>query len=345
MTPHQKQRLTTILLVLLASAFPGCSSEPDVITPFGGEQSNIDILQPFTAPAARPFFPLSVGSRWEYTRTFEFRLEFINVPNQGIYEEYEAFVERSITETETIGGVDYAVEDMVMWIPGRESHIRRWTRLREDHAGLYLADVSSIRPPGSMVEPESARSSGGGTANRETLFPRWEGVADMVDDPLKSLAELAWRRHARRVMDVRGLLEIRGASDDAVSPRDASGRPGGANPGELVWLIYPPRPGTSWLRRTWPFRIACEVEAHEVIDVPAGRFPAYRVRIENSLRGEDDRVTIWFGRCGRLAFHIHQETVVLDIVTGEMVRITSDESEVLTSVDVKEPGRCGGSRK
>ena len=123
---------------------------------------------------------------------------------------------------------------------------------------------------------------------------------------------------------------------------ETTGRPGGLLPEELLWLPYPPHPKTRWIQRLIPFRVVSEVEAHESLDLPAGRFAAYRVRIENSLLGEDDRVTVWIGRCGRLGFNIHKEIVALDIDTGEMVRISSDEIEVLTHVDLAEPGRCSG---
>jgi hypothetical protein len=169
-------------------------------------------------------------------------------------------------------------------------------------------------------------------------------LADGANDPAKEWVRSALRRHARRFVDTRRLIETGIAHQRGEVPFDMTGRPGGPEQAELVWLSYPPSPNTRWIQRLAPFRIESVIEAHESLELPAGRFPAYRVRIENSLLDEDDTVTVWFGRCGRLAYRVHQESVALDVDTGEMVRITSDEAEFLTSIDLVEPGRCSGSR-
>lgn len=77
------------------------------------------------------------------------------------------------------------------------------------------------------------------------------------------------------------------------------------------------------------------MEAHESLDLPAGRFPAWRVRVENELLDPEDRVVVWYGRSGRLAVSIHTETLALDSETGETALITVDELDVLTDISLE----------
>ncbi len=272
-----------------------------------------------------------------------FKIEYLNAPAPAPGEVYEAVVERTMIGTERISGLEYAVEEAVIWIPDGNPPVKRWTRFREDHAGLYVADVPINWPPGAPI----AASTGGRGASADgtldnMMIPGWDSIAPSVDETVAELTRSAWRRHTRALSEIHSMLEPGGTAGGGKIAMEMTGRPGGLLAGELFWLPYPPHPRMTWIQRFAPFRIISEVEAHESLDLPAGRFPAWRVRIHNSLLDEDDSVVVWFGRCGRLSFDIHKETIALDIDSGEMVRISSDEVEVLTRVDLAEPGRCSG---
>ncbi len=346
MTLHPWQRSLGIGLFLAAAILNGCGSEDPIISPPLDQAPESNTFQSVTNPSARGSFPLETGSRWEYRRTFELRFEYLNAVSPAPGEVYEASVERTIIGTERIAGQDYAIEEMVIGIPGQDLPIKRWTRFREDHAGLYVADVPVTWPPGATIAATaSGRGSSTGRSIDDAVIPGWNRIASQVDASVAGLTRSAWKRHTRGLSEIHAMLDPGNSGVEAgggAIAMEMTGRPGGLLPEEFLWLLYPPHPKTRWIQRRAPFRIVSEVEAHESLDLPAGRFAAYRVRIENSLLGEDDRVTVWFGRCGRLGFDIHKETVALDIDTGEMVRISSDEIEVLTHVDLAEPGRCSG---
>jgi hypothetical protein len=89
-----------------------------------------------------------------------------------------------------------------------------------------------------------------------------------------------------------------------------------------------------------PFFVRSVVEGHEALDLPAGKFPVWRIRINSEFLDPEDRVVVWYGRCGFLASSIHTETLALDPETGETARITADDNEMLTDVRLAEPGGC-----
>jgi hypothetical protein len=119
-----------------------------------------------------------------------------------------------------------------------------------------------------------------------------------------------------------------------------AGRPGGGYPEEFVRLQYPLHRGTEYFIRTEPFSVVAKVEALDVIDLPAGRFNGYRIRIVNDQLDPEDVVMAWRSRCGELGSFIHVETLAMDVETGEMVRIITTETSWLSDLTLNEPGRC-----
>jgi hypothetical protein len=81
------------------------------------------------------------------------------------------------------------------------------------------------------------------------------------------------------------------------------------------------------------------VEGLEVVDLPMGPTPGYRVRIDNELIGPEDTVLQWHSRCGWLGFFSHLETLAMDPLTGEIILILTEQTEWLADLDLSE-GSC-----
>lgn len=274
------------------------------------------------SPPARDFYPLAVGNSWTCDRAYRIEIEVVIGPPYHSVRTYEGTVEYLITGTDTISGVEYLVEQATLTVPDRPETVRTRTGLRQDHAGLYGADAllaSSERAP-----RRTALGGGPGTS---------------LSEPMPAIAAKAWREHARRFVEIRRSLE-----PGAAHPPSAAGRPGGVSNGELQFLAYPLHPGATWFNRENPFVVRSEVEAHEVTELPAGRFAAYRIRLDNRFLDDDDRVLVWYGRCGRVAYAVHTETWAMDIETGETALITIDETERLRELELAKPTGCGEPR-
>ena len=84
----------------------------------------------------------------------------------------------------------------------------------------------------------------------------------------------------------------------------------------------------SWIIRADPL-FRSRVLGVERLRVPAGRFLAYRIRIDSDLFGANDRVFVWYGRKGFLKFWAHLELPDTD-QDGNLTHIvTTEDQEVL----------------
>jgi len=93
---------------------------------------------------------------------------------------------------------------------------------------------------------------------------------------------------------------------------------GGLNVEELR---YPLRRGATWVLRDEPSAppTVVTVETHEVIETPAGRFPAARLRIKKEPASAEEGYLAWYGREGLLA--IEDRTVAVTTgASGRRVR-------------------------
>ncbi|MEJ2721805.1 MAG: hypothetical protein P8181_11805 [bacterium] len=283
----------------------------------------------------RGFYPLALGNHWTYERRFEIRIIPIDDAGEPLTGEtrdvFEGTVERRLTGSEALFDRDYRVESLVLYVAGDPDTVREWRRYRQDRAGLYLADVSLHQPPAGSPPGSGVRVNGAGRGALHPGIPRWDRIAHLFETMPSSAARDGWRRHADRIRRVRALLA------PGALP---TGPPGGPNAEEIVLLQYPLHPAAAYAIRSEPFHVDSVVEALEVIDLPAGRFVGYRIRIENELLDPDDQVYVWRGRCGELGSSIHVETLAMDVETGEVVRIITEETDWLSGLDLNEPGRC-----
>jgi len=77
---------------------------------------------------------------------------------------------------------------------------------------------------------------------------------------------------------------------------------------ELRFLVYPLHRGTSWSIRPdfpWP----AWVDMVENLDTPAGKFPAYRIRMNPGATLHDGEwIYLWYSRQGFLGYLLHTST-------------------------------------
>ncbi|UCG51828.1 MAG: hypothetical protein JSW58_16945 [Candidatus Latescibacterota bacterium] len=288
-----------------------------------------------TQPSARGFHPLAIGNSWKYSRRFELTIVPVDGGSGGPTDIFQGSSERRLIGTEEIFGREYITEATKVYADGAADTVRWWRRFRQDHAGLYLADVPSGDPPASVFSSSARTGSERGRDFLTVGIPTWDRVAKSLGGERSSLTRRTWQTHAARIRYVRAILQP-GVN---IQPTPA-GRPCGPLFGEIRPLEYPLHPKAEFVTRMIPFRVRGVVEAQEVLDLPAGRYPGYRIRIENQRLDPDDRVYVWHGMCGELGSTVHLETIAVDIETGEMVRIITDETEWLSDFEFKRPDRC-----
>jgi hypothetical protein len=237
-------------------------------------------------------------------------------------------VERDIAAEEEHSGARYKVErehQVALWYDGEWVNC---TLYRQDRSGLYLNDGqlgSCDEPPataGVTGNDAGALAGGGfGLVRPEVLY---RNVAQVMPDRLKSpsgkngLEEILERR-GRAIQSLRARLST-------ITPR------GGPEAGDVPALQYPLHRGASWIMRPEkdPFLIVRTVEARENIEVPAGRFAAWRIDHFIDLNGPDDFIKFWYGQPGLVKLTIHFEDIVTDIY-GRVTTMTWHEVMELES--------------
>jgi hypothetical protein len=235
---------------------------------------------------------------------------------------------RVITGTEELFGREYVLEE--------ESGVQRsplgggpttwtyWYRYRQDGSGLYEADVSLVDPPG--VHPVTGRVHGG-------LKPGITLTLGRVPEGHRGAFQAALQRLEARRARLRAALGL------------AARGSGGALDHELTRLRYPLHPGTAWEIRVDPdLVIHARVERHEVLELPAGRFPAWRIRIRWELGDPDDTILVWYGSSGYLQSFVHIRSEATDADGTPIGVVVSDETDVLTSLQLAGPPVRRGPR-
>jgi len=112
-----------------------------------------------------------------------------------------------------------------------------------------------------------------------------------------------------------------------------------APPEQIQLLRYPLHPGQRWVyQNLGTFQTIATVEAHEILDSPIGKLPAWRIRLDNPFfKPGRDRMHVWYGRMGYVGLSRHIENDVIE--NGVPKVITSDETHTIESIQLAEPGR------
>lgn len=302
---------------LVLPLFIGCSSEPT--TPFepalGGEFSDVSGRSPAATArdASAGFYPLAVGNRWHLSRVFT--LDYHGLGADTI----RTSTDRVNIGTETWPSRGYFVQEETSTQDSRPGEVfRSWTRYRQDRAGLYYRDICACEPP--TLDQGRVRLASTIAAGIEhtagTMRTRLSRTIAPEDGEAfnRSLTELNARMERMR----------RALSLSTGSRGQTSGRPGGADSEEVTLLPYPLHAGKTWQIRP-DFDLFWTVEGVEMLETPAGKFSAYRIRVTVPGEGPEDFARIWFGRAGQLAYRIH--VVVTEGYPGS--GWTGDETEMV----------------
>lgn len=103
---------------------------------------------------------------------------------------------------------------------------------------------------------------------------------------------------------------------------------------DLTVLQFPLEAGDTWPQRAQRSLASFTVEALDTLVLGGDEVPAYRVRVDVAADGDDDFRLFWYGEHGFLRRYEHHEIVATDAVSGETVRIVTDETETLTSFEL-----------
>ncbi len=260
------------------------------------------------------FYPLDVGNRWNYARTFDVRWVDASGAPQSFHQ--ASTIERELTCEGSAEGRSYTGERTTEVTPG--ATYVSWLYYRQDRSGLYEADdpasppCSSPATGGMSVASRAGRLSAIGESGK---LPEDAGVRAQVDALQQRLAL------------VRYSLGL---------PAPSLRRPRPA-PGEIVRLAYPLHAGQQWIIRPEP-RFTSRVEGVDVLHLPAGTFVAYRIRIDADLFGPNDRVLVWYGREGFLRLDFHGESEGVDEQGNPTGPVVSDDHEIVDGVQLVDAG-------
>jgi len=290
-------RLGTAILLIMGLA--GCSKS----APLDPVQSTGTLATSPSAAAAggfgsATFYPLAPGNSWEYEG--ELRVDFVNPDGTpgGDPIQIQTAESDQIIGTEVRDGRTYFLREEILDesggpYPGRTV---TWSRMRQDRAGLFAADVNSDEPP--ALDAASARYA---APDAKTGRP---GL-DLSLLEARGFSKEATARFAERVERVRNAAMGWGRSEGATRA---------AQEGELTWLLYPLHTGREWNIRPdmpWPAR----VDGVEVIASKMGPLVAYRIEAIplGEPLAEGEYVRFYYGRVGLIGYSLHLSAQATDV--------------------------------
>ena len=309
-------RSVTLLLAIIALML-GCSRTDPVSMKQDDAQASPAIRADATR-LATGFSPLAIGNRWRLHRDWAAKFtgdgEPWGFPMTGS-DDYE--FEQICTEVR--GDVSYIVEKQTWW--DDEGGGGSWyVRYRQDGSGLYQpGDLCLCEPPDcGGSSPDIATT---GTRPRGEL---WQSIEPMIPNDDRAAAQASFEAFFARIDRVRSM----------VSPS--------ANqmPFELTILEYPLYAGQSWILRNDPeWFVEATVEAFEMLRLPLGRLPVYRIRID--VPDEfDAEVYRWWGRCGLMQETMHSEGEIVGEDGEPLGKLIWDENQHVTEIDLVELRSC-----
>ncbi len=324
----RSRRVVQVFLLcgLAAAALLGCDRRAP-LDPVHEGASGVRVPSTTGPAPAGFFFPLTIGNEWHAVGESHFRSEPPE-PGHPAEDSIHSDITRSLIGTETLFGRSYVVEKETTAQTGGSMGDQPWItvlwiRNRQDATGLYEADVAASVPPKLRDGTSSIRP----LAAREHAVGRLPApIPTNIPESQRGAWVATWQRVQVRAEAVRSM--VRGLT--------LNGREGGLQDNEITRLLYPMRPGISWAIRPDPLFTAT-VEAVEMLDLPAGRFPAYRLGIHFDDLDPEEFVHVWYGRSGQLAAQYHLLGVVTDIDGNVIGKAAFDYEEVLRSLALVGP--------
>lgn len=265
------------------------------------------------------FFPLAVGNHWDYA--IRLRMTLVTDAGPQPPTDSQSPWAAEIVGTEHLGTRDYFLDlEQNPFAAGAAREVAPLPfRMRQDRSGLFELDPPQL----------SAASLQGGDAGSTPLAA--ELSRDVERSVTGAAAQAAFQRAALRLA---GRIEwLRQAAFAGPGARG-----GGPDPGEITPLRYPLSVGAAWIVRDSP-RFARVVEARERLELPAGRFAAWRMRTESELFGPTDRVHVWYSNAGLLRVRVQAESDATDDTGAIIGHLIIDSDQVLTHLRLVDPGR------
>lgn len=224
------------------------------------------------------------------------------------------WIETAQACTQFLSGRFYTVELTTQTTLGGVSTY--WVLYRQDHSGLYEADVVDQTPPCVEV---SAMGTGHARGPAPSDRAAWDALAARISEPTRLAAcRAAWEKLQARVAATHDALV--GLVPGPASP--AASR--GLMSNEITRLRYPLAPKQRWVIRSDPlFSVSAVVEGGEALHLPAGLFPSVRIRLLSPQYGRNDVVRYWYGRDGFLKLQEHFESVTVVDEEGRPVDVWS----------------------
>ena len=103
---------------------------------------------------------------------------------------------------------------------------------------------------------------------------------------------------------------------------------------ELTRLEYPLRHGHQWVVIDDAFLMTATVEGREVLDLPIGRTPGWRIRLESDIFGPDDEVYLFYSRLGYLGWRLMVASEVIGDDGESMGTLWFTDEEYLQDVEI-----------
>jgi hypothetical protein len=303
-------------------------SRSGAATPESGPAANTnrENLQRRTPLGFSEFFPLRAGNRWRYAISSTTDMSANSARFAMTWYRGDHIQEQTCTGDN--GGVSYlaAFDSTHVVGDGYESSTWYWTLMRQNGSGLYEVDYALADPPCGTVEGamRPALAPGARTQRDWERFSSEPAVAAQ-----RAAWESAWQRHVAKLATVESIIFEGGPW--RFDPQRPLRHP---EDGELLVLAYPLEVGRQWIVRNRPDYRAT-VEAHEPVDVPAGHFKAYRLRMRSDLFPPDLKVWFWYGSQGLLKHHYEVSTLAVDSNNNIVGTFRSTYEEVLAELDLR----------
>lgn len=302
-------------VTVLALVFTGCAGPLDPTTgptfpagDGGGSSSSIETGAVGSASTGG-FYPLQLGNRWSYVRQLDIHV----IPNANVAppppEHYVTGFQREVLCTGSLDGVRYTIERT------SEGSSSILTFYRQTSRGLYEYDGLGMEP-----QCEGGAAPGGNETSASAVRPGPTSALRFVGRDLRE-----------RIAALEALIRT--------DPRVMSALPipGTVGPNEITRLRYPLELKSRWTIRDHPgFRFGAEVVGLDELDLPAGRFRGYRIRLESNRFGPRDAVHVWYGRSGYLQLVAHLEGDWIDEAANIAGRAIYEQRETLADLHLVE---------
>lgn len=249
-------------------------------------------------------YPLQLGNTWKHRA----HATMYTIPDEGdpTTTEVTRVTKAEITGSSQYYGRCYIVEERTITEDvGDGNAVTQTVNYRQDRAGLYEVADASVAPVDGTARHESGPFARNLQMQRNAIA--WNQAFNAVQARIQPIYAMRCGR-------------------------------GGVLEGELTRLEYPLHRKRSWVVTDDFFTMTAHVERRVVLDLPVGRTPAWKVRIESTLFGPDDSVHFFYGRDGYLGWQLSVAGEVFDENGQPVGTVLFTDEEYLESLSIDRQG-------